>query len=82
MHTIELDDELFETLETRAQQLSCTPQDVIRKAIHGEELPESKRKGHSVLDRKSTWKGGLIRPWKDRAEMLEGFFDRDDDDRA
>ena len=77
MQILELDDDLYRELEARARKLNRTPQDLIREAIQAPGHPEVSRPRYSALDRVSTWKGGLIRPWTSRADMLDDFFDRD-----
>jgi hypothetical protein len=51
--------------------------DLICEALAAYRLEELQRsRTHSVLDIKSFALGPVLKPWKSRAEMLEGFLDR------
>ena len=77
--SIEIPESLYAEYEDYAQRRNTNVADVIRMAL---ELHRARlRKGtHSIRDIKPVSMGKILKPWASRAELLEDFFDREDND--
>jgi hypothetical protein len=81
--TLEIPDRVFKEFQDLAKQMHREPAELIREAMEIYRLQRiqpllaTEEKKHSVLDHQPISAGEVLKPWTSRAELLEGFFDRD-----
>ena len=76
--TVHVSEPVYREFQKFAKQTDRKTAELIREAM---ELYRNerirRRKTHSLLEHEPVALGKLLKPWKNRAEMLENFFDRD-----
>lgn len=75
--TVELSETIYLQVEEFARRTARRPEDVLREFVEQRWAPPSAAKGTSLFDHEPASLGASLEPWSTRAEMLEGFFDRD-----
>ncbi len=75
---VEIPESLYTDYDDYARRRNLKTEDVIHMALqlHRARL----RKGtHSLRDQQPVSMGRILKPWSSRAQLLEDFFDREDD---
>lgn len=75
--TIHLEESVYSEFQTLARKSKRSASELIREAMEMYRQKVKKTK-HSLIDSPPpTSVGGVLQPWSDRSEMLDGFFDRE-----